>query len=237
MKRTLGCLRRADDRFGLIEPGDSIAVGISGGKDSLLLLEALSTYRLFSKKDYQLYAITVDMGLRPFDLEPVRQMCHRLEVPYTVVETRIGEIVFDIRKEKNPCALCAKLRRGALNKTALSLGCNKVALGHNREDVLETLLLSILYEGRMAALEPKSYLDRSGITVIRPFVLLPEKHIISLARRLSLPVQPSPCPAAGHTKRQEMKELLQHMAKLVPDAEDKLLGALMNTDQYRLWDD
>ncbi len=237
MKRTLGCLRRADDRFGLIESGDSIAVGISAGKDSLLLLEALSTYRLFSKKDYKLYAITIDMGLKPFDLEPVRKMCERLDVPYTVVETRIGEIVFDIRKEKNPCALCAKLRRGALNNTALSLGCNKVALGHNREDVLETLLMAILYEGRMAALEPRSYLDRSGITLIRPFVLLPEKHIISLARKLGLPVQPSPCPAAGRTKRQEMKDLLKHLAHLVPDAEDKLLGALMNTEQYRLWDD
>lgn len=236
MKKTLGCLRRADDRFKLIEPGDGIVVGISGGKDSLLLLQALSTYRLFSKKDYRLFAVTIDMGLRPFDLEPVRKMCEGLNVPYTVVETKIGQIVFDVRQEKNPCGLCANLRRGALNSTALSLGCNKVALGHNREDVLETLLLSILYEGRLAAMSPKSYLDRSGITLIRPLALLPEKHIISLARRLSLPVQPSPCPAAGHTKRQEMKELLQHMANLVPDAEDKLMGALLNTDQYSLWD-
>lgn len=236
MKKVLGCLRRADNAFDLIQDGDNITVGVSGGKDSMLLLHALNLYRLFSKKEYKLHAVCVHLGLEPFDTDAISRFCGGLGVPLTVVPTRISEIVFDIRKEKNPCALCARLRRGALHKAALDLGCNKVALGHNREDALETFLLSLLYEGRLSTFSPKSFLDRAQLYLIRPFILLPEKHILSVAKKLCLPVQPSPCPAAGKTKRQEMKELLDYLSKMVPDVEEKMLGALMNTDTYKLWD-
>jgi tRNA 2-thiocytidine biosynthesis protein TtcA len=236
MKKVLGCLRRADEAFSLIEDGDRIAVGVSGGKDSLLLLQALHLYRMFSKKNYTLHAVCVDLGLQPFDTGTIARFCDSLGEPFEAVPTRIGEIVFGAYGGKNPCAICAHLRRGALHKAALSHGCNKVALGHSREDALETFMLSMLYEGRLSALDPRTFLDRTGLTLIRPLILLPEKHIISVSRRLGLPVQASPCPVAGRTKRQQMKELIAHMARLVPDAEEKMLGALMRPEAYRLWD-
>ena len=235
MKTILGCLRKADDDFHLIESGDRVVVGVSGGKDSLLLLRALSLYRLFSHKDFKLTAATISMGMEPFDLSGVQALCDELEVPYVVKETEIGDIIFNKRKEKNPCALCAKMRRGALNDLCNELGCNKLALGHHRDDAIETLLLSLLYEGRFHTFHPKTYLSRSGITVIRPLCYLPEFEVKRMVKQLSLPVVTSPCPANGETKRAEMKELMRDLRKRFPDCQDRFLHALQSDNQYDLW--
>jgi tRNA(Ile)-lysidine synthase TilS/MesJ len=234
MKTTLGCLRKADTDFHLIEDGDHIAVGVSGGKDSLLLLHALSLYRKFSHKNFRITAVTVTLGLEPFDLSRITALCESLEVPYVVKETQIGEIIFDYRKEKNPCALCAKMRRAVLADTCNELGCNKLALGHHREDVITTLLMSLLNEGRFHTFHPKTYMSRTGITVIRPLVYLPENHVLHMAKELSLPVVKSPCPADGHTSREDMADLLRSLKKRYPDAPDRFLHALRQ-DHYDLW--
>ena len=234
MKKTLGCIRKADADFQLIEDGDHIAVGVSGGKDSLLLLHALSLYRKFSHKNFTVTAVTVTLGLEPFDLSGIRTLCEELEIPFIVKETQIGEIIFEYRKEKNPCALCAKMRRAVLAKTCRELGCNKLALGHHREDVLETLLMSLFYEGRLHTFHPKTLMSRTGITVIRPLVYLPEAHVKHMLKALSLPVVSSPCPADGETKRQEMKELMKKLRAIYPDASERLLHALRQ-DHYDLW--
>lgn len=236
MKTVLGCIRKADTDFNMIAPGDRIAVGVSGGKDSLLLLYALSLYRKFSGKDFTLQAITLKMGLEPFDVAPIRALCEKIDVPYTVLETEIAHVIFDVRKETNPCALCAKMRRGALNDAALAAGCNKVALGHHREDAIETLLMSLIFEGRLHTFHPNTYLSRKKVTVIRPMIYTPEKHVIHVAKELDLPVVHNPCPADRHTKREEIKELIKTLSKTYPHLKDYMLSALQNTDQYGLWD-
>ena len=234
MKKTLGCLRRADQDFRLIESGDRIVIGVSGGKDSLLLLHALSLYRKFSHKDFTLLAVTVTMGLEPFDLSPIRKLCYELEIEYLVRETEIGKIIFDYRKEKNPCALCAKMRRAVLANTCVEQGFNKLALGHHREDAIETLLMSLFYEGRFHTFHPKTAMSRTGITVIRPLIYLPESHVKHMTRLLELPVVASPCPANGVTQRAEMKELLRKLRQVFPDANERFLHALRQ-DRYDLW--
>ncbi|MEF9973961.1 MAG: tRNA 2-thiocytidine biosynthesis TtcA family protein [Clostridia bacterium] len=236
MKETLGCLRRADQDFHMIESGDRVAVGVSGGKDSLLLLYALALYRKFSAHPFTLTAVTLTLGLKPFDLSPVRALCERLEVDYLVKETEIGRVIFEERKEKNPCALCAKMRRGSLNELCVSEGFNKIALGHHLDDAIETLFMSLLYEGRIHTFHPVTHLDRVGITQIRPLIYLPERHVIHMAKVLALPVVQSPCPANGHTKRQEMKNLLDDLCKKYPNARTLLLSALQNEAQYGLWE-
>ncbi|MCL1963773.1 MAG: tRNA 2-thiocytidine biosynthesis TtcA family protein [Firmicutes bacterium] len=232
----LGCIRRADQDFDMFEEGDSVAVGVSGGKDSLLLLRALSLYRLFSHKNFTLRALMLTMGLEPFDTEGVERLCGELNVPLTIKRTDIGKIVFEERHEKNPCALCAKMRRGALNELAVEKGANKLALGHHREDVLETFLMSLFYEGRLHTFHPVTYLTRVRLTVVRPMVYLPEKHIIHMARALSLPIIQNPCPADGHTARQEAKDLIRELSKKHPNLPTLMLSALRNTAQYGLWD-
>jgi len=236
MKTILGCIRKADTDFEMIEPGDQIAVGVSGGKDSLLLLYALSLYRRFSGKDFSLHAITLKMGLEPFDISGITKLCEEISVPYTVIETEIAHIIFDVRKETNPCALCAKMRRGALNDAAKELGCNKVALGHHREDAIETLLMSLLFEGRLHTFHPNTYLSRKDITVIRPMIYAPEKDVIHVVKKLSLPIVHNPCPADGHSKREEMKQLIRTLSKDYPHIKDYMLSALQNKQQYGLWD-
>ncbi len=236
MKTVLGCIRKADTDFSMITPGDRIAVGVSGGKDSLLLLYALSLYRKFSGKAFTLQAITLKMGLEPFDVSGIAALCERIDVPYTVIETEIAHVIFDIRKESNPCALCAKMRRGALNDAALAAGCNKVALGHHREDAIETLLMSLIFEGRLHTFHPNTYLSRKQITVIRPMVYVPEKHVIHMVKTLNLPVVKNPCPADGNSKREEIKQLIATLCKTYPHLKDYMLSALQNTAQYGLWD-
>lgn len=236
MKTVLGCIRKADTDFEMITPGDRIAVGVSGGKDSLLLLYALSLYRRFSGKDFTLQAITLKLGLEPFDVAPIRALCEQIDVPYTVLNTEIAHMIFDVRKESNPCALCAKMRRGALNDAALAAGCNKVALGHHRDDAIETLLMSLIFEGRLHTFHPNTYLSRKDITVIRPMVYVPEKHVIHMVKALNLPVIHNPCPADGHSKREEIKELIKTLSKTYPHLKDYMLSALQNIEQYGLWD-
>lgn len=235
MKKVLGCIRRACEEFRLIEDGDKIGVGVSGGKDSLMLLYALSLYRKFAKQKFEIVALTLTMGIEPFDVSPIAALCEKLDVEYIVRKTEIGKVIFEERKEKNPCSLCAKMRRGALNELAKEVGCNKVALGHHRDDALETLLLCLLHEGRIHTFHPSSYLSRMDLTVIRPMVYVPEKHIIHLTKVLELPVVKSPCPANGNTQREEMKNLLDSLCRLYPNARELMLSALRNEEQYGLW--
>ena len=237
MKEILGCIRRADQDFGMIKAGDKVAVGVSGGKDSLLLLYAMALYRKFCPEPFELEALTLTMGMEPFDVSGIRELCERLEVPYIVRETEIGKVIFEERKEKNPCSLCSKMRRGALNELCVERGVNKLALGHHRDDAEETLLMSLFYEGRFHTFQPVTYLSRTGITQIRPMLYISEKNIIHQARVLNLPVVKSPCPADGYTKRQDMKELLDYICRKIPNARDQMLSALRNKEQYGLWDD
>ncbi|MBR3929223.1 MAG: tRNA 2-thiocytidine biosynthesis protein TtcA [Clostridia bacterium] len=236
MKEVLGCIRRCDKDFGLIQAGDTVCVGVSGGKDSMLLLYAMALYRKFCPNKYHLIAATLHMGLEPFDLDKVKALCEKLEVPYTVQKTQIAQVIFEERKEKNPCSLCAKMRRGALIDLCRELGANKLALGHHRDDALETLMLSMLYEGRIHTFHPKTYLSRSDITQIRPMAYLPEKHVIHMCKTLDLPIVKSPCPANGATKREDMKNLLDHICKTIPNARELMLSALQNEAQYGLWE-
>ena len=236
MKRILGHIRRADQDFHMIVDGDRVAVGVSGGKDSLLLLCALSLYRRFSPHPFSLTAVTLTLGLEPFDLSEVSALCERLSVPYHIIPTRIGQIVFEERKEANPCALCARMRRGALLAACRDLGCGKLALGHHRDDALETLVMSLLHEGRIHTFSPVTHLGDVGVTQIRPMIYAPEKEILHAVKKLALPVVPSPCPANGGTEREEMKRLLDRLCALYPDARERMLSALQNTDQYGLWD-
>ena len=234
MKKTLGCLRKADQDFDMICPGDRVAVGVSGGKDSLLLLHAMSLYRKFSRKDFSLLAITVSMGLEPFDTDPVFRLCRQLEIDYIVQKTEIGKIIFEYRREKNPCALCSKMRRAVLLNTCVEKGYNKLALGHHREDAIETLLMSLFYEGRFHTFHPKTMMSRTGVTVIRPLIYLPESHVRHMTKVLDLPVIKSPCPADGETRRTEMKNLLRDLRQRYPDANDRIFHALRQ-DRYDLW--
>ncbi len=236
MKTTLGCIRRADQDFGLVQAGDHIAIGLSGGKDSLLLLHALSLYRKVRHGDFTLQAIMLTMGKEAPDTSAIQALCRKLDVPLTLRHTELYQILFQVRQEENPCALCAKMRRGMLCDLCREIGCNKLALGHQREDALETLLMSLIFEGRLHPFHPKTWLSRSDITVIRPMVYLPEKHVLHMKKELKLPILVNPCPANGHTKRQEMKELLAELTKRYPEVKDQMLSALRNDRQYGLWE-
>ena len=234
MKKTLGCIRKADTDFHLIDDGDRVAVGVSGGKDSLLLLHALSLYRRFTHKDFSLQAITVDNGLGSPDYSRIVSLCDSLEIPYLIKKTEIGNIIFNYRKEKNPCALCAKMRRAVLANTCVENGVSKLALGHHRDDAVETLLLSLFYEGRFHTFHPVTRMSRTGITVIRPLVYLPESHVRHMQKVLDLPVLKSSCPADGKTERETMSGLLSEMKKYCPDIQERILHALRN-EPYDLW--
>jgi len=211
IKRVFGQVRRALQDYNMIQDGDRIAVGVSGGKDSLTLLVALRKLQEYYPKKFELEAVTLTMGLGEFDLSPVKELCQKIGINYTIEETLIGKIVFEARQEKNPCSLCANMRRGALNNVARKLNCNKVALAHNRDDVVETLLLSTLYEGRFHTFSPVTYLDRKGITVIRPLIYTEEKEIKEFVKIHGLQIVSNPCPANGRTKRQYVKNLLSEM--------------------------
>lgn len=236
MKRVLGYLRRAAEEFDMIKDGDRIAVGVSGGKDSMLLLYALWLYKKFMKIDYEFAAVTVDLGFGNFDTERISEFAAKYNVPYIVKKTDIAEIVFDVRKEKNPCSLCARMRKGAFYSAAKEAGCNKAAFAHSADDVIETFLLSLIYEGRLNVFAPVTYLDRQEITLIRPFVYLPEKEIISAVKRLGIPVAKNPCPMDGVSKRQDAKELVKTITGMNPHARQNLLTAIRNTETYNLWD-
>ncbi len=226
MRRILSTMRRAVEDYNMINSGDKIAVGISGGKDSLTLLHALATYRRFSKMDFQVMGITVDMGFEGVSYDPVAEFCRELNVEYVSKKTNIAEILFDVRKEKNPCSLCSKMRRGALNDLAIEHGCNKVALGHNNEDVIETFFLSLFYEGRLNSFSPVTYLSRRDLWVIRPLIYTPEGDIKGYANRSNLPIVKNPCPMDGVSKRQEMKDFMNEKAKQDHHFKTKMMNAI-----------
>lgn len=226
MQKLLSYVRRAADHYHMIEAGDRIAVGVSGGKDSLALLVALAHLRKFYPKPFEVVAITLEMGYEEMDFEPVQRLCDELGVEYIRVPTQIKQIIFDVRKETNPCSLCAKMRRGALHEAALAAGCKKVALGHHYDDVVETYMLSLFYEGRISCFLPVTYLDRKGITLIRPLLYTPEKYVRSIAKRYDLPVVRNPCPADGNTKRQEIKDLLWQLEATNHGLRDRIFGAI-----------
>ena len=236
VKRVLGCIRRADERYHMIENGDRVLIGVSGGKDSLLLMEAMKLYQRFSYTNFEVEAVMLDLGLKKQDTAPIQALAERIGIPFTVEYTDIGKVVFEYREERSPCALCAKLRRGALNTYAVEHGCNKVALGHNREDVIETFFMSLLYEGRINTFAPVTYLSRRAVSVIRPLIFLPEKYALAVAKQRELPILPPNCDVAGHTKREEAKNLVAHLCTLTPDFEEKFMHALSTTDTYGLWD-
>lgn len=236
MKHVLGYLRRADEDHGMIKEGDTVAVGVSGGKDSMALLFALHLYKNFCRVNYNVRAFTVDLGFNGFATDVIADYCAGLDIPYTVVKTDIARIVFDARQESNPCALCARMRKGTLFNAIKREGLHICAFAHHREDCLESLLMSMLYEGRMRTFKPVTELDRKGVTLLRPFIYLPEKEIRSAVRRHGIPVAKNPCPAAGSTKREKTKELLSLICKSNPNALDMMMSALKNVSQYSLFD-
>lgn len=210
----------------MIKDGDRIAVGVSGGKDSLVLLMALKRLQSFYPQKFELEAVTLDMGIGEFNLEPVKELCTKIGVNYTVEETFIGKIVFDVREEKNPCSLCANLRRGALHNTAKALGCNKVALAHHKDDVIETFLLSTFYEGRLHTFSPVTYLDKKDLYLIRPLIYTEEKEVKTFVKSYGLATVPSPCHVNGKTKRQYIKELIADLSKEKRDLKNNIFGAI-----------
>ena len=225
-KLLLSYARRAVDDYEMINEGDKIAVGVSAGKDSLALLVALAQMRRFYPKKFTLIAITVDMGFEGMDLSPIKTFCEELDVEYHVVPTQISKIIFDIRKEKNPCSLCAKMRRGALHTAAKELGCNKVALGHHFDDVVETFMLNLFYEGRLGCFRPVTYLSRIDLHLIRPLIYMPEKDVRYFASKVELPVIKSPCPADKNTERERMKELLHDLERENKGLRYRIFGAM-----------
>lgn len=233
IQQMLSPFRRAVNDYKLIENGDKIAVGVSGGKDSLVLLTLLREFQKYFDKQFDLMAVTIDMGFAENAFAPVADYCDKLGVEYDVVKTDIAEIVFDIRKETNPCSLCAKMRRGALNGEITAKGYNKLALGHHLDDVVETFMLSLFYEGRLNTFQPKSYMSRSGVTLIRPMIYLAEKDISGLAK--TMPVVKSLCPADKNTQRESMKQLLKDLSKTYPDLTEKFANAIMHPERYNLW--
>lgn len=228
LQRLLSLTRQALDKYELIEEGDHIAVGLSGGKDSLALLYALHHLRRFYPSSYTLSAITVDLGLGNMNLEPVKAVCREFDIPYTIISTEIGAVLFDIRKEGNPCSLCAKMRKGALNEKAKELGCNKIAYAHHKDDVIETMVMSLFYEGRFHSFSPKTYLDRMELTVIRPMIFVAEVDVIGFKNKYQLPVCKNPCPMDGYTKRQYVKDLLKELQKDQPHLKDCLFRAVLD---------
>lgn len=233
LNKLLSPFRRAINDYGMILPNDKVAVGVSGGKDSLTLLCLLAAFQRHFGLPFELMAVTVDMGFEEGSFAPVMELCKQLGVEYRIVKTDIAQIIFDIRKESNPCSLCAKMRRGALNSEIVRCGFNKLALGHHRNDVVETFLLSLFYEGRLSTFQPVSYMSRSGVTLVRPMVYIDERDIAGFAK--DLPVVHNSCPANHHTEREAMKQLLRDLNKSHPGIEEKFANALMHPERYNLW--
>ena len=227
-QRLLGPVRAAVQKYDMIRPGDHIAVGVSGGKDSLALLVLLARLRDFYPHPFSLCAITLDpcFGGMPGDFTPIADLCARLEIPYVLRRTRLWEVVFEERKEANPCSLCARMRRGALHRAAVEEGCRTVALGHHQDDAAETFLMNLLDGGTLACFAPRTELDRRGLTLIRPLIFLPEREVASFARRAGLPVLPSRCPADGNTRRQQMKGLIASLSTSYGPLTGKITGAM-----------
>ena len=226
IKRVLSHVRRAVDDYEMIKAGDKIAVGVSAGKDSLTLLCAMAELRRFYPVSFELCAITVDMGFDGADFSSIKALCDQLNVEYHIIPTQISKIIFDVRKEKNPCSLCAKMRRGALYNSAKALGCTSVALGHHFDDVVETFMLNLFFEGRIGCFQPVTYLSNTDINLIRPMIYMPEKDVRYFASKSELPVVKSPCPADGNTEREEMKQLLAKLERENKGLRYRIFGAI-----------
>ena len=230
MKRLLSFVRRGVDDYEMIKDGDKIAVGVSAGKDSLTLLCAMAELRRFCPKKFELVAITIDMGFDGTDFTPIKELCRELDVEYHIVPTQISKVIFDVRKEKNPCSLCAKMRRGALYNYAKEIGCTSVALGHHFDDVVETFMLNLFYEGRLGCFQPITYLSNTDIYMIRPMIYMPEKDVRYFASKNELPVVKSPCPADGNTEREEMKQLLHKLERENKGLRYRIFGAIQRSE-------
>ena len=226
MKRMLSFLRRAVDDYEMIDDGDKIAVGVSGGKDSLALLAVLSEMRRFYPKKYDIVAITIDMGFEGADFSEIQRFCDSLGVKYVVEPTQIAKIIFDVRKEPNPCSLCAKMRRGSLHAEAQAANCNKVALGHHYDDAVETFMMNLFFEGRLGCFSPKSYLSNRKLTLIRPLLYATEKDVQYFVRRRPMPVMVSPCPEDHATERENMKNLLTELEKNNKGVKHRIFNAM-----------
>lgn len=226
LQQVLSYVRRAIDDYEMIEEGDRIAVGISGGKDSLTLLYALHGLRRFYPKRFDIHAVTVDLGFRNLNLDEIKALCKKLELEYTVVETDIAQVIFQERKESNPCSLCAKMRKGALNQAMKDAGCGKVAYAHHKDDVVETMLMSLIFEGRFHTFAPVTFLDRTEITVIRPLIYMNEADVIGFVNKHDVPVVKSPCPADGYTKREYVKDLLRRLNQENPGVKERMFAAI-----------
>ena len=225
MQKLMGLVRRCVDDYNMIEAGDRIAVGVSGGKDSLVLVKLLAGLREYFNKPFELEAITIDMGLG-MDYSGLEKLFAEWNVPYHIIKTEIGPIVFDYRKEKNPCSMCSKMRRGALNQAILDLGFNKLALGHHYDDAVETFVMSLIYEGRISCFQPVTNLDRTGVIQIRPMLYIHEKTVDNFALRQNLPVVENRCPIDKSTKREEIKQLIFDLSQTYPDLKERIFGAM-----------
>ncbi len=228
LQQVFSYVRRAIDDYHMIGEGDRIAVGISGGKDSLTLLYALHGLMRFYPKSFSIHAVTVDLGFENLNLDRIKELCESLHVEYTIVKTDIAQVVFEKRQEDNPCALCAKMRKGALNNAIKAVGCNKVAYAHHKDDVVETMLLSLIYEGRFHTFAPVTYLDRMELTVIRPLMYMNEADVIGFVHKYDVPVVKSPCPADGNTKREYVKTLLRQLNQENPGVKERMFTAIQN---------
>lgn len=229
LQQVLSQVRKAVDDYNMIQEGDKIAIGISGGKDSLCLLYALQALQRFYPKKFSLVAVTVDLGFDNLNLEKIKELCESLNVEYEIVSTEIAKIVFQDRKESNPCSLCAKMRKGALNEAMKRHGCNKIAYAHHKDDVVETMLMSLIYEGRLHTFAPITYLDRMDLTVIRPLMYMKEADVIGFVRKYQVPVVKSPCPADGYTKREYVGNLLQQLNQENPGVKERMFTAIVNS--------
>ena len=230
MQKILSQMRKAIEEFHMIEDNDKIAVALSGGKDSITLLLALHNLKRFYPKKFDLIAITVNPGFEFFDTTILKDLCNSIDTPFVEVESHIKEIVFDIRKEKRPCSLCANLRRGILNTTAIDYGCNKIALGHNEDDVLETFFLNLIYTGTINTFAPVSYMDRSKMTLIRPFIYVTEKQTKGYIKKNGIPIIPKGCPMDGFSKREDMKNLIKSFQKDIPNVRANIYGAIKRSN-------
>ena len=235
MQKILSHMRKAIEEYHMIEENDKIAVCLSGGKDSITLLHAFKNLQIFYPKHFDIIAVSVNPGFEFFDTNLLKNICNDINVPLYIEESHAKEIVFDIRKEKNPCSLCANLRRGVINSVSIKQGCNKIALGHNQDDVLQTFLLNLFYTGNIGTFAPMSYMDRSKITLIRPLIYTPEKDIKRYIKKNDISVMSKVCPMDGTSKREDMKQLIFSLTKDIPMVRANLFGAIQrNLDDWKL---
>ena len=239
MQKLLGLLRKAIEDYNMIEDGDHIAVGVSGGKDSIVLLALLARFKQFSDKKFELSAINVNMNFENTsneEMENLKNYCKQIAVPLYIVDTNLAQLLFEERKEKRPCSLCSKIRRGALNTKAIEIGANKIALGHHIDDAVETLLLSMTHEGRLSTFPPVSYMSRTDKYTIRPMIYIDEKQIVNCAKKYNLPIVFNPCPMDKHSEREYVKQLITQIDLAIPDAQKQMRRAIINPDRNNLWD-